>query len=142
MLRRWRQAKEGQGRVVLLSGGPALASPLRRVAAAAPGGQPCVRVQYFCSPHHQNSAQHGRRAPEAGGGFEHDDSAEDQLQLRRVVHADSAQSLDETIALLADLLSIRGPDRPTEHLTPQQRKGGHLPRSSVRWRRWPPSAQC
>src|SRR6185437_1764142 len=89
------------------------------------GTEPYTRLRYFCSPHHQNSALYPvigqlRRA----AGLELDDSAETQVEkLKCVVRTCDADEREETIALLADLLSIRGPAIAlTEHLTPQQRK--------------------
>ena len=73
-----------------LSGEPGIGKS--RLTASLPqhlSGQSYVRLQYFCSPHHQNTALYPvigqlRRA----AGLELDDSADEQLEkLRRVIRA-------------------------------------------------------
>ena len=69
LLRRWRQAEGGEGRVVLLSGEPGSASRgCSRRCRSGSADEPHVRLRYFCSPHHQDSALHPVIAPARARG--------------------------------------------------------------------------
>ncbi|AWO92981.1 adenylate/guanylate cyclase domain-containing protein [Bradyrhizobium diazoefficiens] len=55
--RRWRQAEKGEGRVVLLVGEAGIGkSRLTRALLEGLAAEPHLRLRYFCSPHHRNSA--------------------------------------------------------------------------------------
>jgi hypothetical protein len=57
LLRRWARAKSGDGQVVLVSGEPGLGKS--RITAALEerlSVEPHLRLRYFCSPYHQDSA--------------------------------------------------------------------------------------
>ena len=80
LLRRWAQAKAGNGRVVLISAEPGVGkSRLVEALAGRIATEPYLRLRYFCSPHHQDSALYPVIAQmERAAGFAHLDAPGDQ----------------------------------------------------------------
>jgi class 3 adenylate cyclase/predicted ATPase len=105
--RRWRQAKEGEGRVVLIAGEPGIGkSRLTAALAESIAGEPHTRLRYFASPHHQESALYPFIIQlERAAGFARGDTPEAKLSKLRALIAGGAAEPDE-ITLIAELLSL------------------------------------
>ena len=125
LLRRWQQAKRGDGCVVLISGEPGIGkSRIAQTIVELLGGEPHTRLRYFCSPHYQDSALYPSIAQlERAAGLRREDTAEQRLDKLEAVLAQGTNDLSEAVPLLADLLSIPTDDRyPPLNLTPQKHK--------------------
>jgi class 3 adenylate cyclase/tetratricopeptide (TPR) repeat protein len=123
LLRRsWRQAEEGQGRVLLLVGEAGIGkSRLTRALLEGLASEPHLRMRYFCSPHHRNSALFPVISQlEHAAGFLRDDTAEQKLAKLDILLARAATE-PEAVDLIATLLSLPA-RQPAPELSPQQRK--------------------
>jgi class 3 adenylate cyclase/tetratricopeptide (TPR) repeat protein len=124
LLRRWSRAKAGQGQVVLLSGEGGIgksrltAELLERLAP-----EPYMRLRYFCSPQHTDSAFHPFIGQlERAAGLTHEDKPQEKLNKLDAVLAQTTTS-PEDAALFAGMLSLANDGRyPALALTPEQRR--------------------
>jgi predicted ATPase len=82
LMQRWGQAKTGEGSVALISGEPGIGksrivqSVLERIK-----GERHLRLRYFCSPHHQDTALYPViRQVEQAARFRREDTVEQRLE--------------------------------------------------------------
>jgi class 3 adenylate cyclase len=122
--RRWARAKAGDGQMVLVSGEPGIGkSRLTASLAELLQAEPHIRLRYFCSPYHQDSAlypfidQLGRAAGFARG----DPPAVKQEKLETLIAR--AEPPEEDVAFIADLMSLPASERhPLPNFSPQRKK--------------------
>jgi class 3 adenylate cyclase/tetratricopeptide (TPR) repeat protein len=122
LIRRWHQAKSGEGRVVLISGEPGIGkSRLTAALSEHIGSEPHTRLRYFCSPHHQDSALYPFIAQlEHAAGFVRGDAVGTKLGKLQTMLAPGTPRADD-VALLAELLSL--PSNAADlNLSPQRKR--------------------
>jgi class 3 adenylate cyclase/predicted ATPase len=123
LLRRWQQAKSGEGHVVLVSGEPGIGkSRLTAALSQRIESEPHTRLRYFSSPHHQDSALYPFIGQlERAAGFARDDTNTTKLDKLEALLGDAAEPGD--LSLIAEMLSLSGGERfaPLD-LSPQRKK--------------------
>jgi class 3 adenylate cyclase/tetratricopeptide (TPR) repeat protein len=124
LLRRWRHATQGEGRVVLLTGEPGIGkSHIALALGERLQSEPHIALRYFCSAHHTNSALFPFIGQiERAAGFERGDSPTAKLaKLDALVEQSTADP--EHVAVLASLFALPTGDRYGLHeLSPRRRK--------------------
>jgi predicted ATPase len=123
LLRRWQQAKSGEGRAVLVSGEPGIGkSRLTAALSQRIETEPHTRIGYFCSPHDQGSALYPFIGQlEHAAGFTRHDTTATKLDKLEALLGDGAEPGD--LSLIAEMLSLSGGERfPPLDLSPQRKK--------------------
>ncbi|MGE0825311.1 MAG: adenylate/guanylate cyclase domain-containing protein [Candidatus Binatia bacterium] len=123
--RRWAQAKEGSGQVVLLSGEPGIGkSRLVQALKEQVLTEGATRIEFRCSPYHQNSAfypliDHLQRLLQ----LQREDTPQTKLSKLQQGLAAYRFPQADTLPLLATLLSLPQPEGTSPlALSPQKQK--------------------
>lgn len=128
LMRRWRSAKQGDGRAVLLTGEPGIGkSHIVLALGDMLKSEPHTTLTYYCSSHHTNSALFPYIGQlEFAAGFERNDSpAVKCAKLEALLDGDAEDG--NTIALLGNLLSLPGDARHRlPEMSPQRQKEATL----------------
>ena len=125
MMRRWQQAKAGDGCVLLISGEPGIGkSRLVQALLSGLAGEPHVRVRCYCAPTRQDSALYPVIAQlQRAAGLNRDDTTRQKLDKLETTLAKATADLGEVAPLIAELLSLPTDGRyPSLDLSPQKRR--------------------
>ena len=113
LLGRWREAVHGEGQVVLLCGEAGIGkSRIANSLCDRLAEEQYQTIQFQCSPYHANTALYPAiTCLRQAAGLASQDSAQAQLEKLNVMARARGIENQGTVALLADLLSIRGEHR-------------------------------
>ncbi len=123
--RRWEQAVDGEGQVVLLCGEPGIGkSRIVQAIQERLAQVPHTRLRYQCSPYYTNSALYPIiKQLERAAGLNPDDKPEQAKGKLRALLRQSVDDVTRYMPSLVDLLSIESADETsTAVTTPQQMK--------------------
>jgi predicted ATPase/class 3 adenylate cyclase len=122
---RWREAVGGEGQVLLLRGEAGIGkSRITQILCERIADERHQTIQYQCSPYHTNTALYPaiNYLWQAAGLASHDSSTA-KLNKLDVMALESGVENQETVSLIADLLSIRGDHRyPPLNVSSEKRK--------------------
>jgi predicted ATPase/class 3 adenylate cyclase len=125
LLDRWEIAKGSEGQVMLLSGEPGIGkSRLTQALLEEIAPEPHVRLRYYCSPYHTNSALHPViEQLQRAAAFAPDDDTDARLDKLEAVLRQSSAQVADVAPLFAALVSIPSDARyPPLNLTPPEQK--------------------
>jgi tetratricopeptide (TPR) repeat protein len=125
LVERWRQAKSGEGQVVLLSGEAGIGkSRLTEALIDAATGEPHFLLRYQCSPYHTDSALYPVIQQLAhAAGLTEGDSADRRLDRIEAMLSRASDDVGGAMPLIAALLGIDASSRYRDlTLTPQERR--------------------
>jgi class 3 adenylate cyclase len=127
--RRWHDATQGEGRVVVLTGEPGIGkSHIALAFQERLQAEPHIRLRYYCSAHHTNSALFPFIGQlERAARFERGDAPAEKLGKLEALLMQSGVNAVHSVPILANLLSLPPSERyPLLELSPQKRKEATL----------------
>jgi class 3 adenylate cyclase/DNA-binding SARP family transcriptional activator len=125
LLRRWHQARAGEGRVVVVSGEPGIGkSRIAESLLVTLKQERHTNLRYFCSPHHTHSALYPFIAQiNQDVGFAPGSSASTRLDRLEALLKPTTTNLPRDVTVIAELLGVPMDGRyPALAINPQQKR--------------------
>lgn len=123
LLRRWQQALDGDGQMVLIGGEAGIGKSRLTQVLRERAVEPHTALRYQCSPYHVHSALYPFIEQfEFSAGFAREDTAEQKLDKMEAVLVGSVAQIAESAPLFAAMLGLPTERYPPLKLSPQRQK--------------------